>query len=182
MTRITSASTITEVAVVVSQALEAAGIRAPLSGGAAVSIYSDNQYESVDLDFITSERNAVLAKAIETTGYTYQPGRKDFIHPDTRFTVEFPPGPLAFGSVVAASDEAVVIDTRFGPLRVVTPSQSVMDRLAHFVQWGDRQALDQAVLVARGNDIDWPAVAAWAEVEGMDRVALARFRKAVERD
>ena len=31
-----------------------AGITATLSGGAAVAIYSDNKYESHDLDFVTA--------------------------------------------------------------------------------------------------------------------------------
>jgi hypothetical protein len=39
-----------ELAAIVSEALENAGITATLSGGAAVSIYSDNKYESEDLD------------------------------------------------------------------------------------------------------------------------------------
>ena len=43
-----------QVAALVSQALEAAGIEATLSGGGAVSIYSANMYESRDLDFVTS--------------------------------------------------------------------------------------------------------------------------------
>jgi hypothetical protein len=38
------------VAALVSTALEAAGISAVLSGGAVVSIYTHNEYESADLD------------------------------------------------------------------------------------------------------------------------------------
>ena len=40
-----------ELAALVSQALEAAGIKATLSGGGAVSVYTDNKYKSRDLDF-----------------------------------------------------------------------------------------------------------------------------------
>lgn len=40
--------------VIVSDTLEKAGIIATLSGGAAVSIYTDNPYQSVDLDFATT--------------------------------------------------------------------------------------------------------------------------------
>jgi len=46
-----------EIAARVSQALEAASIKATLSGGGAVSIYTQNEYESKDLDFVTSERS-----------------------------------------------------------------------------------------------------------------------------
>ena len=50
---ITEATALTELAAIVSDALERAGIVATLSGGAAVSIYSDNRYVSEDLDFVT---------------------------------------------------------------------------------------------------------------------------------
>jgi len=59
---IDGSTSILEIASLVSQALEAEGIVAVLSGGAAVSIYSDNKYESFDLDFITSARNTGIAK------------------------------------------------------------------------------------------------------------------------
>jgi len=51
MAEITEATGIEELAVMISEALESAGITATLSGGGAVSIYSNNQYMSHDLDF-----------------------------------------------------------------------------------------------------------------------------------
>ncbi len=38
---------------IVCEALQHAGIDAFLSGGAVVSIYTENRYESFDLDFVT---------------------------------------------------------------------------------------------------------------------------------
>ena len=52
MADITEQSTVEEVAAIVSDALENAGIVATLSGGSAVTIYSNNQYLSRDRDFI----------------------------------------------------------------------------------------------------------------------------------
>jgi len=49
---INSKTSLQELAVIISTALERAGITATLSGGAAVSIYSDNAYLSADLDFV----------------------------------------------------------------------------------------------------------------------------------
>jgi hypothetical protein len=54
MAEIKATTTLKELAVIISEALEAAGIIATLSGGGAISIYSDNQYMSHDLDFVTS--------------------------------------------------------------------------------------------------------------------------------
>jgi len=44
MAEITPSSSLEELAAIISQALEAAGILATLSGGAAVSIYTNNRY------------------------------------------------------------------------------------------------------------------------------------------
>jgi len=54
-----------ELAAVISAALESAGIVATLSGGAAVAIYTDNQYVSKDLDFVTVALIDDLANALE---------------------------------------------------------------------------------------------------------------------
>jgi hypothetical protein len=54
MTKINRDSTLSDVAAIVSDALQEAGIAATLSGGAAVSIYSNNEYQSKDLDFVTA--------------------------------------------------------------------------------------------------------------------------------
>lgn len=175
-------STVEEVAACVSQALQAAGIVAPLSGGAAVSIYSENEYQSADLDFVTSVRNSVIAKALEPLGFTFKTGSRDFTHPDLSFTVEFPPGPLAFDDEIEPAQGGVEINTRYGPIRIISATQCVKDRLSHFIHWGDRQALDQAVMVARRQHVDWPEAERWAMSAGMPESEWRRFRRASDVD
>lgn len=182
MSRIDRSTSIVEIASLVSQALDAAGITAVLSGGAAVSVYSENEYASVDLDFVTSARNVTIAKALEPLGFMHAEGRKELVHPDSDFTVEFPPGPLAFGATVADTMGGAIVDTEFGPLRIVTPTQSVMDRLAHFVAWNDNQAFDQAAMVARRCHVDWAQLERWAEQEGVSASVLDRLRRRVARE
>ena len=166
-----------ELAALVSQALDLAGIRATLSGGGAVTLYTDNEYQSCDLDFITSAGNDVIAKAIAPLGFTRVPGVRQFEHPETDYYVEFPPGPLAFGETVVPDDDATTIGTDAGPLRVITPTQSLMDRLAAYVHWTDNQSLDQATMVARRQRIDWPAVYDWARREGIETKLVDKLRK-----
>lgn len=160
-----------------SQTLEHAGIAATLSGGGAVSIYSHNEYESLDLDFITDARNAVLAEALAELGFRRDAVGRAFRHPESDFYVEFPPGPLAFGETVVGHDDVPLHQTHFGPLRVVTPTQSIMDRLAAYVHWSDRQALDQAILVARRQPVDWDALQEWARREAVDARLIDRLRQ-----
>jgi hypothetical protein len=176
MSAINRQTSLEELAVMVSQALERAGITATLSGGGAVSIYSENEYVSNDLDFVTSERNAIIAEAIAPLGFRFEAGTREFSHPDTDFFVEFPPGPLAFGETVVSDDDAATIQTRFGPLRVVTPTQSVMDRLSAYAAWNDNQALDQATMIVTRQPVDWPALYAWGEREGMVLNVIDRLK------
>jgi len=58
MAEISEDTSIEELAVIISEALEAAGITATLSGGGAVSIYSHNQYMRADCAWIFARDHA----------------------------------------------------------------------------------------------------------------------------
>ncbi|HEY3317761.1 MAG TPA: hypothetical protein VGK50_05010 [Coriobacteriia bacterium] len=145
-------------------------------------LYSDNEYGSCDLDFISNARNEAIAKALAPLGFRRVPGARQFEHPGTDYYVEFPPGPLAFGETVVAESEATTLQTRFGPLRIVTPTQSVMDRLAAYVHWNDNQSFDQAVMVARRRGIDWDALEEWARHERVDPKVIGKLRRRAAAD
>jgi hypothetical protein len=65
MIAVTRDTSLEQLAALVSQALEQAGITATLSGGGAVTLYSENEYQSLDLDFVTRARNDAIASALE---------------------------------------------------------------------------------------------------------------------
>jgi hypothetical protein len=52
-------------------------------------------------------------------------------------------------------------------LKLISPTDCVKDRLAAYYHWGDRQSLDQAVLVCRDNVVDLKEVERWSLNEGM---------------
>jgi hypothetical protein len=56
-----------------------------------------------------------------------------------------------------------------GVLKVISPTDSVKDRLAAYYHWGDRQALEQARLISENNDIDLADVGRWSAAEGKAR-------------
>ena len=167
MAEITSDTSLEELAAMISQALESAGIVATLSGGAAVSIYTNNRYQSEDLDFVSSAAAGKLAKAVETLGFVPTEAQRLFAHPQTPWLLVFPAGPLGFGEKIVNASGIQPIETAVGPLRVITPTYCVMDRLAAFVHWRDRQCYDQAVWVAQSQVIDWAELETWATNEGM---------------
>jgi hypothetical protein len=168
-----------ELAVLVSQTLERAGITATLSGGGAVSMYSDNEYQSHDLDFVSSERLKTIGDAITPLGFRRVGKVRQFEHPDTQWYVEFPPGPLAFGETVIASDEAPVLETEYGLLRIITPTHCVMDRIAAYVYWQDNQSLNQAAMVASRQNVDWLALYEWAKRDGIDTAIIDKLKATV---
>jgi hypothetical protein len=161
--QLSASSSVEEVAAIVSDALTSAGITAVLSGGAAVQIYTSGLYESRDLDFVASASQRELEQVLNRLGFTREAGRH-FVHPTCPYTLEFPSWPLAVGNdVVREWGERTVGALR---IQIVTPTQCVMDRLAAFYHWRDRQGLDQAVLVAVQQVVDLDEIERWSMREG----------------
>lgn len=158
-----------QVAAIVSAALEDAHITATLSGGAAVTIFSDNAYQSADLDFVTSESNKIIKEIIGKLGFQQSGGGRMFEHPDSEWYVEFPSGPLGFGDTYIDARKIPMLDTKYGPIRIITPTLCVIDRLAAFWYHMDRQTWDQAIEVVKRQDIDWDYVYSWAKSEKQSR-------------
>ena len=179
MADITPDTSLQELAAIISQALEAEGIVATLSGGAAVSIYTNNRFQSNDLDFVSSATSDRLTKAVAALGFQPTAAQRLFTHPQTPWLLEFPAGPLGFGNKIVQASELEAIECPYGPLRVITPTLCVMDRLAAFVHWKDRQCYEQATWVARHHAINWPELQAWATEEGMSRHEWLQFQRTV---
>jgi hypothetical protein len=181
MVTITASSTLGDVAAIVSSSLEHAGIAAALSGGAAVSIYSNNEYQSKDLDFVTAALIADLSPVLTELGFVHTgaPRMSQFSHPLVEWFVEFPPTPISFGHLYVTHEQCATIELPAGTLRIVTPTQSVMDRLAAAIAWKDAQSREQAILVAVNNEINWKDLRVWFKNEGEPDVEFERFRAAV---
>ena len=165
---ISKSTSLEELAVLISTTLSEADIVATLSGGAAVSIYSDNAYESADLDFVTSEGKRQLTAAVGELGFKPYKNSRLYEQPNSDWLLEFPPGPLGFGDTMVDAEDIPLLDTAYGPLRVITPTLSIMDRLAAYWYHFDSQTWDQAIEVARRQDIDWEYVYSWAKSERQD--------------
>jgi len=183
MSSITASSTLQDVAAIVSSSLEHAGIAATLSGGAAVSIYSNNEYQSKDLDFVTAALVADLSPVLTELGFVHTgaPRISQFSHPLIEWFVEFPPTPISFGHLYVTHEHCTTIELPAGALRIVTPTQSVMDRLAAAIAWKDAQSREQAILVAANNEINWGQLQLWFKNEGESELEFERFRAAVGR-
>ena len=157
--------TIGEFGAFVSDYLRVQGIDVVLSGGSCVTVYSRNRYQSFDLDFVGgqgAERKKIKSTLLDL-GFSEK--NRYFIHPESEYFVEFPPGPLAVGS--ESVKEVVELEFSTGLLRLLSPTDCVKDRLAAYYHWQDRQCLEQAILVAADNHIDLAEVERWSGHEGM---------------
>lgn len=144
--------------------LESRGIGVVLVGGAVVSVYTEGAYVSGDLDFV---REAFFSRGVEgamaEVGF-HKEGRH-YRHPGCpHLFVEFVAGPLGIGE-----------DTRIEPtqvtegdvkIKILSPTDSVRDRLAGFIHFGSRDFMDQAVLVASSRPVDWDKIERWCRGEG----------------
>jgi hypothetical protein len=135
-----------------------------LSGGAVIEIYSVGEYVSLDLDMVNCYlmKRSAIRESLEEIGFMEK--ARYFIHPDTEYLVEFPPGPLTVGDEPVKDVEEIRLST--GILKVISPTDCVKDRLAAYYHWGDRQGLVQAIMVAKRNEIDMGEIERWSAVEG----------------
>jgi hypothetical protein len=162
-----------DLACLISETLDNSGLSAILVGGACVSIYSKNRYQSYDLDFATYEDLQSIEKALKKLGFK-RTGRC-FSHPKCPFLIDFVNPPIAIGHESITHFET--LDFPSGSLQLLSPTDSVKDRLASYFYWNDEQALEQALLVANNNKIDLKDIKRWAKAEGF----LSRFNHFLEK-
>jgi hypothetical protein len=152
-----------ELAAYVCEYLNGNSIECTLSGGACVSIYSENKYQSADLDFIEKRvySRKKIIQLMKLIGFIEK--NRYFINPDALWYIEFPTGPLAVGSEPIR--DVIEIEYETGRLRIISPTECVKDRLAAYYHWEDLQSLDQAILVASNNIVNFNEIERWSIVE-----------------
>lgn len=155
--------TIGELAAFVCSHLRRHTIKAVLSGGACVSIYTDNRYQSYDLDFVenTPTSRKRISEVLSEIGFV----EKDrfYAHTHTDFVIDFPAGPLAVGSEPVREIHEMNFST--GCLSLLSPTDCVKDRLAAYYHWTDLQCLEQALLVAEAREINLKEIQRWSVSE-----------------
>ena len=147
--------------------LEGEGIRSVLVGGAVVAIYTEGLYRSGDLDMVPDDlgRNR-LAEALAKIGFEPTKSRY-FKHPEcAHLFLEFPKGPVEIGEERPVIPAEIELEGR--KLRLLSPTDSVKDRLAGYIHWKSRANFDQALLICQRQKgrVDLDAVRDWCTREG----------------
>jgi hypothetical protein len=162
--KISQSTSLRKLAFILCDFLSSDGIDTVLTGGACVSLYTENEYLSYDLDFVLldlANRNKARKK-VEALGF--KPDGRHFRHPDSPFLVEFLSPPLSVGEepvreVSSLHEEGLT-------LMLLSPTDCVKDRLAGFFHWNDIPSLEQAVLVSLSQTVDLDEIKRWSRVEG----------------
>jgi hypothetical protein len=162
-----------DLACFIYEILKSHGIEAILVGGACVSIYSHNRYQSYDLDFVTYEELKLIEKVLVKFGFK-RIGRC-FSHENCPYLIDFVNPPIAIGNASIRNFET--LKTPMGSLQLLTPTDCVKDRLASFFHWNDQQALEQALLVAEEHSVDLYDIKLWAKGEGDHQKKMNIFLK-----
>jgi hypothetical protein len=152
------------VALAVGLVLRRQGVRAVLTGGACVSVYTDGTYVSRDVDFVllSTPSQAQIDAALSSLGFKRNGDR--YVHEEVPFYVEFLPGPLAVGGDfnIRPIEPTVREDT----ILALSPTDLCKDRLAAFHHWTDHQSLVQAVAIARHQTVNVNELRRWSRLEG----------------
>lgn len=154
---------IKELAALVAGKLNENGIDAILVGGACVSIYTKNKYRSGDLDFVSGSSLKEISPILAELGFERKSSRH-FEKKDCPFFIEFVAPPAAIGSEPVKGKS--ILKTRLGNIILLTPTDSVKDRLAAYYHWNDPQSLEQALMLAKSQKINLREVKRWSDKEG----------------
>lgn len=157
-------SSLIDIAFEVSTALNDVGITAVLTGGSAATYYAPHAYQSADLDFVITFRgNQKGEEALSRLGYIRT--NDYYKHPDSKFPLEFPPGPLAIGDDQVESWDTVKRNELL--LHILSPTDCCRDRLCAFLFWNDFSGLEQALAVyqTQKSGINLEVIEQWCERE-----------------
>jgi hypothetical protein len=158
---------IAELAALICETLKKAGLKATLSGGACVEIYSSRKYVTGDLDFVVNYiwpgNDKIISEVMTSLGFEKK-GRI-YLNESIDYSVEFPPGPLSIGEEYQIKPVEMKLKT--GSLSLLSPTDSVKDRLTGYFYGNDKQCLEQAIMISKMNDIAIDNIREWAKNEGL---------------
>lgn len=91
---------------------------------------------------------------------------KYFSHSNCDYFIEFVSPPVSIGDEPIHKFE--YHKTPLGTIKMLTPTDSIKDRLAGFYHWNDKQSLDQALMIYNEmpNKIDLDEIKRWSDKEG----------------
>ena len=160
----------------ISEELRKRGIDTVLVGGACVTIFSENRYQSYDLDYVTYEDMSKVKKALLELGFISK--QKYFRRDDCPWFIEFVSPPVAVGNETIRKFHNE--QTPLGVIKMLRPIDSVKDRLASYYHWSDKEGLEQAINICLEHAIDLDEIQKWSAQENHSE-KFSIFREALQK-
>lgn len=151
-----------ELAGFISEELRKRGVDIILVGGACVTIYSHNRYQSYDLDFVVYQDMKKVKQALDELDFKEKNGY--FHHSLCKWIIEFVSSPVAVGKQIISEFEEVKVTT--GTIKMLRIEDSIKDRLASYFYWNDRQGLYQAIDICFEQNVNFNEIKNWSIKEG----------------
>ena len=152
-----------ETAAAVFGRLSANGHDPMLCGQSCAAIYGGSGIKAGGIEIAIREFSlGPVGKLMSELGFAHKEART-FSCDVSPFEVTLLAAPLMIGDDSVSGSRT--IKTKMGPLKLVTPTDCVRQRLSKFYRWGDRAALSDAVQVAKRQAVDMELIARWSEWE-----------------
>jgi len=150
-----------ELAGFISKYLSKNNIDAILVGGACVSIYTENKYQSYDLNYVSYSSLKDIKKVLLKLGF--KPEGRIFSHTDCPYVLDFVAPPVSIGNKPVKNFNK--IKTKYGEIKLLTPLDSIKDRIAAYIYWNDQQSLKQAYLIYKNFPVNLSKIKGWLKNE-----------------
>jgi hypothetical protein len=109
-----------------------------LVGGAAVSLYTDGMYNTIDIDFVgylnTDAENAMLKAGFTKEG-------KDWVNDNYDLSVEFPSGRLG------PTEKSIIKEFKGVPIKIISIEDLIIDRLNAYKYWNQTLEWHNVILL-----------------------------------
>lgn len=122
-----------------TEKLRAHGVQPILVGGAAVELYTFQNYTTHDVDLVLTKRN-VAGKLLETLNFEKAVGARHWIHEGLELAVEIPDDRLA-----GNPDYLLEVEVDEFSVFVIGIEDLIVDRLNAFVHWKSISDYEQAL-------------------------------------
>ena len=136
-----------------------------LVGGAVAAIYTDGLYRSGDLDFVHLNFLVKgLEEAMNEIGFIKMDTRR-YQHPDcNHILIEFPgSAPVGIGEDYNITPREVKVEGTI--IKIYSPTDCVKDRLAGYIYFKHEENLNQAILVAKAQNVNYSKIKEWCQNE-----------------
>lgn len=147
--------------------LEGAGISTVLVGGAAVSVHTGSVHRTTNLDLVPDDfQRGKIPDVLRRLKFVARRTR-DFVHPECpHLPIRFPMGPVEIGGESPIAPDEIEIEGR--RLHLLSPTDTVKDRLASYIHRRAQPFFDQALLICQHQPdrVDLGKIERWCETEG----------------